>query len=42
MDVPPLPPIEHSETIPKMNEIVLLTDLTKLNAVLSKGGLSNG
>ena len=42
MDVPPLPPIEHSEAIPKMKVIMFPSDLGALDAVLAKGGASNG
>lgn len=42
MDVPPLPPIEPSEAIPKMNVILFPSDLSALDAILSKGGASNG
>lgn len=39
MDVPPLPPIEPSESIPQMNVIMFPSDLEKLDAVLEKGGV---
>ena len=42
MDVPPLPPIETTEAIPKMKLIMFPSDLTALDAVLAKGGASNG
>lgn len=42
MDVPPLPPIEPSEAIPKMKVIMFPSDLAALDAVLAKGGASNG
>ena len=38
MDVPPLPPIEPSESIPQMNVITFPSDLARLDAVLEKGG----
>ena len=41
MDVPPLPPIESSELIPRMNAIMLPSDLAALDAILAKGGVSN-
>ena len=41
MDVPPLPPIEPSELIPRMNAIMLPSDLAALDAILAKGGVSN-
>jgi hypothetical protein len=40
MDVPPLPPIESSESIPSMKVIMFPSDLTALDAVLTKGGAS--
>ena len=39
MDVPPLPPIEPSESIPQMNVIMFPSDLARLDAVLEKGGV---
>ena len=42
MDVPPLPPIEPSEAIPRMKVIMFPSDLSALDAVLAKGGASNG
>ncbi|MBR1855449.1 MAG: IS21 family transposase, partial [Oribacterium sp.] len=42
MDVPPLPPIEPSEAIPSMKVIMFPSDLAALDAVLTKGGASNG
>ena len=42
MDVPPLPPLEPSEAVPKMNVIMFPLDLAALDAVLAKGGASNG
>lgn len=42
MDVPPLPPIEPSEAIPKMNVIMFPSDLDALDAILAKGGASRG
>ncbi len=42
MDVPPLPPIEPSMGIPNMKVIMFPSDLGALDAVLKKGGVSNG
>ena len=42
MDVPPLPPIEPSGSIPKMKVIMFPSELAALDAVLAKGGASNG
>ena len=42
MDVPPLPPLEPSEAIPRMKVIPFPSDLSALDAVLAKGGVSNG
>ena len=42
MDVPPLPPIEPSEAIPRMKVIKFPSDLSALDAILAKGGASNG
>ena len=42
MDVPPLPPIEKSGSIPQMKVIIFPSDLAALDAVLTKGGASNG
>ena len=42
MDVPPLPPIEPSAGIPAMKVIQFPSDLGALDAVLKKGGASNG
>ena len=42
MDVPPLPPIGISEAIPKMKVIMFPSDLGALDAILEKGGASNG
>jgi len=42
MDVPPLPPMEFSEELPKVKVIRFPSDLSVLDAVLAKGGLSNG
>ena len=41
MDVPPLPPIEPSEAIPKMKAIMFPSELAALDAVLAKGGASD-
>ncbi len=38
MDVPLLPPLEQSDSIPPMNVIMFPSDLTVLDAVLKKGG----
>ena len=42
MDVPPLPPLETSKAVPKMKVIQFPSDLKALDAVLAKGGASNG
>ena len=42
MDVPPLPPLKPSEAIPRMKVIMFPSDLGALDAVLAKGGASNG
>ena len=42
MDVPPLPPIKPSEAIPRMKVIKFPSDLSALDAILAKGGASNG
>ena len=42
MDVPPLPPIDTPEAVPKMKVIKFPSDLEALDAVLAKGGASNG
>ena len=42
MDVPPLPPLETDGSIPKMQIIMLNDDLTALDSVLTRGGVSNG
>ena len=42
MDVPQLPPIELSESIPSMKVIMFPSDLAALDAVLTKGDVSNG
>lgn len=42
MDVPPLPPIKPSAGIPSMKAISFPSDLGVLDAVLKKGGASNG
>ncbi|HCB93400.1 MAG TPA: IS21 family transposase [Selenomonas sp.] len=42
MDVPPLPPLEPNDTIPQMKVVVFPSDLGTLDAVLRKGGASNG
>ena len=42
MDVPPLPPLKASEEVPMMKVIMFPSDLAALDAVLTKGGASNG
>lgn len=42
MDVPPLPPLEHTDSFPSMKVILFPSDLGNLDAVLTKGGVSNG
>jgi hypothetical protein len=42
MDVPPLPPLSRTESLPKMKVIMFPHDLNALDAVLKKGGAANG
>ena len=42
MDVPPLPPLELSDGIPRMKVIRFPSDLSTLDAILARGGASNG
>ncbi len=42
MDVPPLPPLEHTDSFPSMKVIQFPSDLGALDAVLARGGASNG
>ncbi len=41
MDVPPLPPIEPSESLPSMKVVMFPNDLEALDAVLKRGGARN-
>ncbi len=42
MDVPPLPPIEFSGAFPRTKVIAFPSDLGALDAILTRGGASNG
>jgi len=42
MDVPPLPPLRPSDDIPESNLIMFPSNLGALDAILAKGGVSNG
>jgi hypothetical protein len=41
-DVPPLPPLEQNDSLPVQKVIPFRNDLKQLDAVLMKGGASNG
>lgn len=41
-DVPPLPPIELPDAVPRLKVIAFPSDLGALDAVLARGGVSNG
>ena len=41
-DVPPLPPLDNKDSLPKQKVIPFRNDLSMLDAALQRGGASNG